>query len=115
MSRNYTVYFLHILDAITAIESYVAGLTEESFRQNRLIQDGVIRNLEIIGEATKKLPKSMTNRYPNVEWKKIAGMRDVLIHDYFGVDLERVWGVVKNRLPSLKKNITNILNDLNKP
>jgi uncharacterized protein with HEPN domain len=61
MSRNYTVYFLHILDAITAIESYVAGLTEESFRQNRLIQDGVIRNLEIIGEATKKLPKSMTN------------------------------------------------------
>jgi uncharacterized protein with HEPN domain len=115
MSRNYTVYFLHILDAITAIESYVAGLTEESFRQNRLIQDGVIRNLEIIGEATKKLPKSMTNRYPNVEWKKIAGMRDVLIHDYFGVDLERVWGVVKNRFPILKKNITNILNDLNKP
>jgi uncharacterized protein with HEPN domain len=115
MSRNYTVYFLHILDAITTIESYIAGLTEESFRQNRLIQDAVIRNLEIIGEATKKLPKSLTKKYPNVEWKKIAGMRDVLIHDYFGVDLERVWGVVMNRLPDLKKNVTQILNDLNKP
>jgi uncharacterized protein with HEPN domain len=115
MSRKYTVYFLHILDAIATIESYVTGLTEESFRQNRLIQDGVIRNLEIIGEATKKLPKSLTNIYPNVEWKKIAGMRDVLIHDYFGVDLERVWVVVKNRLPDLKKNVTQILNDLNKP
>jgi len=112
MSRDYTVYLLHILDAITIIESYVAELTEDSFRQNRLIQDGVIRNLEIIGEATKKLPKRLTNKYPDIEWKKMAGMRDVLIHDYFGVDLERVWGVVRNRLPALRENITKILTDL---
>jgi len=115
MSRDYTVYLLHILDAITIIESYAAELTEDSFRQNRLIQDGVIRNLEIIGEATKKLPKRLTNRYPDIEWKKMAGMRDVLIHDYFGVDLERVWGVVRNRLPDLRENITKILADLSKP
>jgi uncharacterized protein with HEPN domain len=115
MSRDYTVYLLHILDAITIIESYAAELTEDSFRQNRLIQDGVIRNLEIIGEATKKLPKRLTNKYPDIEWKKMAGMRDVLIHDYFGVDLERVWGVVRNRLPDLKENITKILADLSKP
>ena len=115
MSRDYTVYLLHILDAITIIESYAAELTEDSFRQNRLIQDGVIRNLEIIGEATKKLPKRLTNKYPDIEWKKMAGMRDVLIHDYFGVDLERVWGVVRNRLPDLRENITKILADLSKP
>jgi len=114
MSRDYTVYLLHILDAITIIESYTAELTEDSFRQNRLIQDGVIRNLEIIGEATKKLPKRLTNKYPDIEWKKMAGMRDVLIHDYFGVDLERVWGVVRNRLPGLRENITKILADLSK-
>jgi uncharacterized protein with HEPN domain len=114
MNRDYTVYLLHILDAITIIESYVAGLTEESFRQNRLIQDGVIRNLEIIGEAAKKLPKRLINRYPDIEWKKMAGMRDVLIHDYFGVDLERVWGVVKNRLPDLKEKIIKIIDDLKK-
>ena len=115
MSRDYTVYLLHILDAITIIESYAAELTEDSFRQNRLIQDGVIRNLEIIGEVTKKLPKRLTNRYPGIEWKKMAGMRDILIHDYFGVDLERVWGVVRNRLPDLRENITKILADLSKP
>ena len=89
MTRDYTLYLRHILDAITIIESYVAGLTEDSFRQNRLIQDGVIRNLEIIGEATKKLPKRLSKKYPDIEWKKMAGMRDVLIHDYFGVDIER--------------------------
>jgi uncharacterized protein with HEPN domain len=112
MSKDYTAYLLHILDAITIIESYIAGLTEDSFKQNRLIQDGVIRNLEIVGEATKKLPKRLRNKYPDIEWKKMAGMRDVLIHDYFGVDLEHVWGVVRNRLPDLKINIMKILDDI---
>ena len=112
MSKDYTAYLLHILDAINIIESYIAGLTEDSFRQNRLVQDGVIRNLEIVGEATKKLPKRLRNKYPDIEWKKMAGMRDVLIHDYFGVDLEHVWGVVRNRLPDLKINIMKILDDI---
>lgn len=112
MSKYHSVYLLHILDAINMIESYIAGHTEESFRQNRLIQDAVVRNLEIIGEATKKLPRHLRNKYPGIEWKKIAGMRDVLIHEYFGVDLKRVWGIVKNRLPDLKINIMKILDDI---
>jgi uncharacterized protein with HEPN domain len=70
MSKDCTAYLLHILDAINIIESYISGLTEDSFRQNRLIQDGVIRNLEIVGEATKKLPRRLRNKYPGIEWKE---------------------------------------------
>ena len=79
MSKDCTAYLLHILDAINIIESYISGLTEDSFRQNRLIQDGVIRNLEIVGEATKKLPRRLRNKYPGIEWKKMAGMRDCVL------------------------------------
>ncbi|HEC86588.1 MAG TPA: DUF86 domain-containing protein, partial [Thermoplasmatales archaeon] len=67
------------------------------------IQDGVIRNLEIIGEAVKNLPDDIKKDYPEVEWRKIAGLRDILIHAYFGVDLEVIWDIVKNKVPELKR------------
>lgn len=112
MSKDYTVYLRHILDAIENIETYVHGMTEDLFFANRLVQDGVVRNLEVIGEATKRLPNSIRDKYPDIEWRKMAGMRDVLIHDYFGVDVQRVWGVVKNRLPFLKIRLGEILSDI---
>ena len=74
-----------------------------------MLVDAVIRNFEIIGEATKKIPKSIKKKYPDVEWNEAAGFRDILIHDYFGVDLEAVWDTVKRNIPSYKKNIQNIL------
>ena len=74
-----------------------------------MVQDAVIRNLEIIGEAAKKIDKEFKNKYPNIEWKKITGMRDVLIHDYMGVDVVIVWMVIKNRLPQLKKWMNKVL------
>ena len=88
-------------DAIWRIEEYLAGVNEETFRQGTLVQDGVIRQLEIVGEATKRLSREVRVKYPNVPWQDIAGMRDKLIHDYFGVDLDAVWLTARDDVPVL--------------
>ena len=74
-----------------------------------LIQDGVVRNLEIIGEAVKNIPEDIKRNNPDVEWRKIAGLRDILVHAYFGIDVEVVWDIVKNKVPELKEKIEKIL------
>lgn len=84
-------------------------MDEDGFLTNNMIQDAVIRNFEIIGEATKKISDDFRLKYREIEWKKIAGMRDKLIHDYIGEDLWAVWGVVENIIPTLAKQIENIL------
>jgi uncharacterized protein with HEPN domain len=110
MGKGPAVYLLHIRDSISAIEEFMSGIDEEAFMGNRMLRDAVVRNLEIIGEATKQLPIATREKEPAIEWKNIAGMRDVLAHDYFGVDMKRVLGVVHNRLPALKKAVENLLN-----
>ena len=102
------VYLKYIRDAIVQINSYTAE-GEESFFKEKIIQDAVIRNLEIIGEAVKNLSPDIRKRKPNVPWSRIAGMRDVLIHEYFGVDLKTVWYVVENRLPDLLRQVEELL------
>jgi uncharacterized protein with HEPN domain len=89
------IYIEHILICIQRIKDYTEGLDEKGFLANNLVQDGVIRNFEIIGEATKHLNDEFRSKYPTIEWKKIAGMRDKLIHDYIGVDLWALWAVDK--------------------
>jgi uncharacterized protein with HEPN domain len=101
-----------ILECIVWIESYTAE-GREAFLQNRMIRDAVVRNLEVIGEATKQLPPFLRETYPNVPWKRIAGLRDVLIHDYVRVDPEEVWRLIEQNLPELKTNVTIILQELN--
>lgn len=102
------VYLAHIRDAIPQIESYTTG-GEESFSRERIVQDAVIRNLEIIGEAVRHLSESLRARHPEIPWMRVAGLRDVLIHEYFGVQPERVWRVVEHRLPELKRLVETLL------
>lgn len=100
------------MEAICKIEEYTDSLTKEEFLKSHLIQDAVLRRLEIIGEAVKNIPSEVRNIYSDIPWKQMAGMRDVLIHDYFGVNLERVWLTVKKDLPKVKPKINAVLKDL---
>lgn len=102
-------YLRHIMDSIAKIESYYATVQKEEFMTVSHWQDAIIRNLEIIGEATKQLSKPLKEQYPDIPWRNIAGLRDVLIHNYMGVDLESVWNVIENDLPSLKEQLGRII------
>jgi uncharacterized protein with HEPN domain len=109
MRRTYKVYFKDIVDAIQNIEEYTRGFGYEEFRVNKLVKDAVIRNLEVIGEAVKNLPEEVGQKFPETNWRKIAGLRDILIHRYFEVDTELIWDIVKNELPNLKAKVSAIL------
>ncbi|MFT5369919.1 MAG: hypothetical protein ACI8V2_004898 [Candidatus Latescibacterota bacterium] len=109
MNRDESVYLQHILDAINWIEDYLTDITEEIFHQQHLVQDGVIRQLEIIGEAVKNLSPELREVNPHIPWQDIAGTRDKLIHNYFGVDIEKVWLMTQDDIPPLKLDIIDIL------
>lgn len=108
MKKDARVYIEDILEGILKIEEYTDNVTKDEFYKNTLIQDAVFRRLEIIGEAVKNIPQEIKDKYVEIPWKQIAGMRDILIHQYSGVKLERVWIVVKRDIPDLKGNIVNL-------
>jgi len=109
--RNISAYLKHILDSIDAINQYLEDVDRSEFKDNQLLQDGVIRQLEIIGEAVKKLPETLRNKHPDVPWSDVAGTRDKLIHGYFSVDLETVWLTARDDLDSLRENVEQILDE----
>lgn len=112
MERDPKLFLEHILESIEIIAEYTKDVTKEEFLTSVRLQDMVIRRLEIIGEAVKNLPENLKKIHKEVPRKRIAGMRDKLIHEYFGVDLNLTWIVVEKELPSLKQNIIGILREL---
>ena len=107
--RNHILYLEDIQTAIVKIEKYTAGLSFEEFCNFEMVVDAVLRNLEVIGEAVKNIPEGVRNRYCEVEWKEAVGFRNVLAHDYFGIDLESVWDTLKKNIPAFKEHIANVL------
>ncbi len=106
--REIADYLADILAAITDIEEFLHGMSREAFAIDKRTANAVIRSLEVLGEATKHIPASFRNRYPDIPWNKMSGMRDVLIHDYMGVDLTAVWKVAHERLPEIKPLLATI-------
>lgn len=94
MKRNLTLFLEDILESITLIERYTKNMSQSNLEKNREVQDAVARRIEIIGEAAKNIPSTFRNKYPQVPWKDMASIRDILIHAYFGIELERVWNVI---------------------
>jgi uncharacterized protein with HEPN domain len=109
MPRDYRACLEDALEAVDKIARYVSGLTRDQFAANEEKVDAVVRNLEVLGEAFKQIPMAICSAHPEIEWKKVAGLRDILIHRYFGVDLDIVWDVISTKLPALRTSLRMIL------
>lgn len=109
MPRDSRVYLEDILEATRKIMAYTGSLSKAAFLEDEKTFDAVVRNLEIIGEAVKKLPEDLRAQHPALGWKKMAGLRDILIHEYFGLDAEIVWDIVKNKVPPLDREVRAML------
>ncbi len=109
MTKDPVILFRHIIDSIDSISLYLENSSESDFIKDQEKQDAVVRRLEIIGEAVGNLPESVRSKFDDIEWRKIIAMRNILAHEYFGVDLKLIWNVVKNRLPELREAIIKFL------
>ena len=102
-------YIRHILDECSYISKRAKGVGKREFVQDETLRRAFVRSIEVVGEATKRVPLEFRQKYSRVDWKAMAGMRDKLIHDYFGIDYELVWDVVTNKIPALKKELERII------
>jgi len=109
MRRDSEVYLKDIVEAAEKIRRYLAGMSWDDLAADSKTLDAVVRNLEVIGEAAKNVPEDVRVGCPEIEWKKIAGLRDILIHQYFGIDVEIIWDIVKNKLPALTEHVRRML------
>jgi len=110
--RDFALFIDDIYSAIAKIERYTKGISYKDFSENEMIVDAVVRNFEIIGEAANKIPKDIRDQNAFVEWKEMIGFRNILIHDYFGVDVESLWDTINKNIPPLKKSIRKLKKNL---
>jgi len=111
MSRDYKLFMEDILASIRKIKDYTSGMSQKDLNEDQKTLDAVVRNFEIIGEAIKILPPSIHQQRPEIEWKKVAAFGDVLIQNYFGIDMAILWDIIHNELPVLERNVESILRD----
>lgn len=112
MKREFRLYLDDILESLVLIEEFTADMDFEQFFADEKTKNAVVKRIEIIGEATKNIPKNIRDKYPHLPWKQMARMRDKLSHEYFGIRYDIVWKVVKKRLPEIKLHIKRILKDI---
>lgn len=108
MYRDYRHFLADMAESSAAVVEFVTGLTFEQFAADKKTVSAVIRQLEILGEAAKNIPADFKSRHPEIDWKRIAGLRDVLIHGYFGIDLEIIWSIIQDKLPTLQAQLAGI-------
>ncbi|MCD6093211.1 MAG: DUF86 domain-containing protein [Candidatus Omnitrophica bacterium] len=111
--RSYKMFAEDIVEAINKIGRYIKGLTSETFAENEMVVDAVIRNLEIIGEASSNIPEDVREKCPDIPWRRMIGLRNITIHEYFGVDLGIIWEIINRNLPETKPKIEAILRSFN--
>ena len=109
MKRDFVLYLEDIVECIDDVESFSKGLTRENFLKDELRQSAITRKIEIMGEAVKNIPEDIRRKYPDIEWKKIAATRDILIHAYPGIRPDWIWNIIEDDLPRLKRQITDVL------
>jgi len=112
MKRDYSLFVKDIIRAMELIEEFVADISLEKFKADDKTSSAVIRKFEIIGEAVKQIPQKIKDEYKDIRWKSMAGMRDRLIHAYFGIDFDLVWAAIKNEIPTLKPKLKKIISDM---
>jgi len=108
MKKDVKIFLEHILESISLIEDYTKGKKKKEFLDSKLLQDAVIRRIEIIGEAIINIPNDLKEKFKDIPWKNIIGMRDILIHQYFGADLALIWKVITENIPELKLQILSV-------
>ncbi len=111
--RNYNIFIEDILEAMEKIGSYIKEISFEAFEANDMIVDAVIRNLGIIGEASAQIPTDIKEKFPDIPWKRMIGLRNIVIHEYFGIDLDTIWQIVTKNIPDTKPQIGMVLRQLN--
>jgi len=107
--RNYLFYLEDMYESMLRIQEYIEDLSFAEFRENSLVTDAVIRNLEIIGEASKNVPDSIKQKYPQLPWKQMYGLRNFVVHEYFGIDFENIWKIISDDLPQNTKDLEALI------
>jgi uncharacterized protein with HEPN domain len=112
--RDWTLFLKDIHTHSKKIRTYTKDLSMQEFFKDSKTYDAVMRNIQIIGEAIKHLPADVRKRYENIDWKKAAGLRDIVVHEYFGINKDIIWDVIQNKIPELEREVKSILNNIKK-